>query len=202
MRFVFSIDISNNWSLRQLDVNNAFFQGNLLEIVYMTQPLGFIDFDHPTHVCKLHKTIYGLKQAPWEWYHELRQFLVDSKFKNSYSETFLFVLNIGPKLIYLLVYVDDIIITSNSEDLVSQVVDCLAHHFFLKDLGTLSIFLALKLFLIDMVSYFPNGAISRICLLRLIWKMLNMSLLFYQPIHQHLRYHRGHLPLIHLNTEQ
>ena len=64
MRFVVSIDIRNNLSLRQVDVNNAFFQGNLLEIVYMTQPLGFIDSDHPTHVCKLHKTIYGLKQAP------------------------------------------------------------------------------------------------------------------------------------------
>ena len=64
VRLVLSIAVSNGWSFPHLDVNNAFLQGNLSEIVYMAQPLGFIDSDHPTHVCKLHKTIYGLKQAP------------------------------------------------------------------------------------------------------------------------------------------
>ena len=84
------------------------------------------------------------KQAHRAWYHELHQFLVDSRFKNSHSDTSLFVLNIGPKLIYLLVYVDDIIINGNSEDLVSQVVDFLAQQFSLKDLGTLSYFLGVE----------------------------------------------------------
>ena len=85
-----------------------------------------------------------MKQAHRAWYHELHQFLVDSRFKNSHSDTSLFVLNIGPKLIYLLVYVDDIIINGNSEDLVSQVVDCLAQRFSLKDLGTLSYFFGVE----------------------------------------------------------
>ncbi|KAL6327959.1 hypothetical protein AAG906_031303 [Vitis piasezkii] len=67
VRLVLSIAVSNGWSLCTLS-----------ETVYMAQPPGFIDTDKPTHVCKLHKAIYGLKQAPRAWYHELRQFLVDS----------------------------------------------------------------------------------------------------------------------------
>nr|CAN68480.1 hypothetical protein VITISV_007280 [Vitis vinifera] len=144
MILVLSIAVSNGWSLRQLDVNNAFLQGTISETVYMAQPPGFIDADKPTHVCKLHKAIYGLKQAPRTWYHELCQFLVDFGFKNSHSDTSLFVLHAGTNLLYLLVYVDDIIITGNSDDLVSQVVECLAQRFSLKDLGPLSYFLGVE----------------------------------------------------------
>ena len=64
MRLVLSIAVSNGWSFRQLDVNNAFLQGRLSGNVFMTQPPGFVDSDHPSYVCKLHKAIYGLKQAP------------------------------------------------------------------------------------------------------------------------------------------
>ncbi|WJZ95273.1 hypothetical protein VitviT2T_014054 [Vitis vinifera] len=110
----------------------------------MAQSPGFIDADKPTHVCKLHKAIYGLKQASRAWYHELRQFLVDSGFKNSHSDTSLFILHAGTNLLYLLVYVDDIIITGNSNDLVSQVVEYLAQRFSLKDLGPLSYFLGVE----------------------------------------------------------
>ena len=64
VRIVLSLAVSRGWSLHQLDVNNAFLQGNLSENVYMSQPPGFIDQDFPSYVCKLRKAIYGLKQAP------------------------------------------------------------------------------------------------------------------------------------------
>ena len=95
VRLVLSIAVSNGWTLRQLDINNAFLQGHLSETVYMAQPPGFIDADKPNHICKLHKAIYGLKQAPRAWYHELRQFLIASGFKNSHSDTSLFILHHG-----------------------------------------------------------------------------------------------------------
>ncbi|RVW62322.1 Retrovirus-related Pol polyprotein from transposon RE1 [Vitis vinifera] len=101
-------------SLRQLDVNNAFLQGTLTEDVFMSQPPGFIDRDHPHHVCKLRKAIYGLKQAPRAWYHELRQFLLQFGFINSIVDTSLFIFNNHDTILYLLVYVDDIIITGNN----------------------------------------------------------------------------------------
>ncbi|RVW92226.1 Retrovirus-related Pol polyprotein from transposon RE1 [Vitis vinifera] len=74
VRLVLSLAVSQGWSLRQLDVNNAFLQGTLTKDVFMSQPPGFIDHDHPHHVSKLRKAIYGLKQAPRAWYHELHQF--------------------------------------------------------------------------------------------------------------------------------
>jgi len=144
VRLVLSIAISHGWSLRQLDINNAFLQGRLTETVFMAQPPGFTDSDRPTHVCKLKKAIYGLKQAPRAWYHELRQFLLAAGFKNSYADTSLFVLHTGGNILYLLIYVDDIILTGNNSAHVESFVASLANRFSLKDLGPLSYFLGVE----------------------------------------------------------
>jgi len=144
IRLVLSLAVANRWSLCQLDINNAFLQGSLSETIFMAQPLGFIDSDHPSHVCKLHKAIYDLKQAPRAWYHELRSFLLAAGFTISHSDTSLFTRATGNNLLYLLVYVDDIILTSNNADFVSQFVTRLAQRFSLKDLGNLSYFLGVE----------------------------------------------------------
>lgn len=81
--------------IRQLDVNNAFLNGTLTKIVYMVQPLEFLDKSHPTHVCKLRKSLYGLKQAPRAWYQRLSQFLLQLGFIISKSNTSLFIFNDG-----------------------------------------------------------------------------------------------------------
>lgn len=63
VRIILTIVVSYNWSVHQLDFNNAFLYVTLQEVVYMSQPKGFVDHSKPTHVCKLHKALYGLKQA-------------------------------------------------------------------------------------------------------------------------------------------
>jgi hypothetical protein len=68
---VLSVVVSDNWSLRQLDVNNAFLHVILEEDVYRRQPSGFEDKLHPNYLCKIDKALYGLKQAPRAWYSRL-----------------------------------------------------------------------------------------------------------------------------------
>ena len=106
--------LSLGWPLKQLDVNNVFLQGHLTEEVYMAQPPGFIDKDQPTHVCKLHKAIYGLKQALRAWYQELSVFLLQYGFLNSTPDASLFIYANNYDIIYFLVYVDDLIITGSN----------------------------------------------------------------------------------------
>ncbi|GKB29508.1 putative RNA-directed DNA polymerase, partial [Tanacetum coccineum] len=77
IRAVLSLAVTNNWPLRQLDVHNAFLHGNLKEQVYMKQPPGFIDQQRPNHVCLLHKSLYGLKQALRAWFERLSKALFD-----------------------------------------------------------------------------------------------------------------------------
>lgn len=71
LHLILSLATSQNCCLHQLDINNAFLQGNLIESVYMLQPPGFIDPSFPNHVCELNKPIYNLRQASRTWYNEL-----------------------------------------------------------------------------------------------------------------------------------
>ena len=76
VRVILSLAVMNKWELRQVDVNNAFLNGILVEDVYMGQQEGFIDPSRPHHVCKLKKTLYGLKQAPKAWFERLKDAMV------------------------------------------------------------------------------------------------------------------------------
>jgi len=115
VRLVLSIAVSRNWCLRQLDVQNAFLHGVLEEEVYMRQPPGFEDSKDPHLVCRLDKAIYGLKQAPRAWYARLSVKLISLGFQASKSYTSLFIYQKLGVTIYMLIYVDDIIVTSSSE---------------------------------------------------------------------------------------
>jgi histone deacetylase 1/2 len=95
IRLILSIVVSKGWSLRQLDVQNAFLHGVLEEEVYMHQPPGYKDKKKPDYVCKLEKTLYGLKQAPCAWYARLCNKLVELGFTPSKADTSLFYYNKG-----------------------------------------------------------------------------------------------------------
>lgn len=111
IRLVLTIALSQKWSLRQVDINNAFLHGSLNDIVYMEQPEGFVDSTRTNHVCKLHKALYGLKQAPRAWFTKLKLFLLQHGFRSCHSDSCLFVYHSHNITAYILVYVDDLIIT-------------------------------------------------------------------------------------------
>ncbi|KAL9238891.1 hypothetical protein vseg_013261 [Gypsophila vaccaria] len=143
IRVLLTLAVTNGWPLRQLDINDAFLQGTFHEDVYMAQPPGFANSTLPSHVCRLRKAIYGLKQAPRAWYTELRTFLTQSGFNNAISDTSLFYKH-GTHSLFLLVYVDDIIITGSDPNTVDRFISTLAARFSLKDLGHLTYFLGVE----------------------------------------------------------
>lgn len=144
VRLVLGHAAENDWPLRQLDINNVFLQGTLEEDVYMSQPSGFVDKNRPDYVCKLHKALYGLKEIPRAWYLELQIFLLQSVFKNSQVDASLFILTTPRLLIYLLVYVYDIIISGSENAMVERFIGLLGQQFSLEDLDHLSYFLGVK----------------------------------------------------------
>ncbi|GAA0184113.1 transmembrane signal receptor [Lithospermum erythrorhizon] len=143
IRVVLQLAVSKNWSTRQIDVNNAFLHGLLTEQVFMKQPPGFKDDVHPQYVCKLNKAIYGLKQAPRAWFHNLSSRLALG-FTSSSADSSLFIRIHNKYFIFILVYVDDILITGDSDSDIQQVIAQLHAEFALKDLGNIHHFLGVQ----------------------------------------------------------
>jgi histone deacetylase 1/2 len=144
IRTILAIDVSRGWCLRQLDVQNVFLHGVLEEEVYMKQPPGYVDKSAPHFVCKLDKALYGLKQAPRAWYARLSTKLIELGFKASKADTSLFYFNKGSVTVFVLVYVDDIIVVSSTPEATTGLLHSLKKDFALKDLGELHYFLGME----------------------------------------------------------
>ena len=144
VRVLLTMALSRNWPLRQIDIHNAFLNGDLTESVYMAQPPGFIDPLQPTFVCKLQKALYGLKQAPRAWYSKLSATLVSWGFSHSKSDPSLFIQLSASVHLLLIVYVDDIIITGSSAVHIDSLVNKLHQTFTIRDLGRLHYFLGIE----------------------------------------------------------
>nr|GEX58539.1 retrovirus-related Pol polyprotein from transposon TNT 1-94 [Tanacetum cinerariifolium] len=106
-----------SFSVFQMDVKTAFLHGSLKEDVYVCQPEGFIDADHPSHVYKLKKALYGLKQAPRACYDELSTFLLQNHFFKGTIDPTLFIRCFHDDILVVQVYVDDIIFGSTHPSL-------------------------------------------------------------------------------------
>ncbi|KAH9671758.1 retrovirus-related pol polyprotein from transposon RE1 [Citrus sinensis] len=144
IRIILTMAVSNDWLLRQVDINNAFLNGDLTEAVYMPQPEGFEDKNRPSYICKLEKALYGLRQAPRAWFDKLKGALSSWGFKNSRSDTSLFFKRVESKIVIMLIYVDDIIITGSDSQGIEEVIKDLNTSFALKDLGNLNFFLGIQ----------------------------------------------------------
>ena len=143
VRLIIALASIHHWFIHQLDVNNAFLHGELQENVYMQLPPG-VKTSKPKQVCKLIKSLYGLKQASKKWYEKLTSLLVAQGFKQANSYHSLFTKSSSSSFTILLVYVDDIILAGNSLSEFQTIKDILHNSFKIKDLGQLKYFLGLE----------------------------------------------------------
>ncbi|MCH82167.1 retrovirus-related Pol polyprotein from transposon TNT 1-94, partial [Trifolium medium] len=152
VRIILTLAVTYKWSVQQIDINNAFLNGLLQEEVYMTQPTGF-EVSDKSLVCKLHKSLYGLKQAPRAWYDKLTQTLLQMGFVKSKCDPSLLVHHQQGACTYVLVYVDDILITGSAPHLIKDLIDKLNVKFALKQLGEVDYFLGIQ------VHHKPSGGL-------------------------------------------
>ena len=122
----------------QMDVKTAFLNGDIDETIYMVQPENFVSGDTKKMVCKLKKSIYGLKQASHQWYYKFHQVIILSGFKMNMVDDCIYHKFSGSKHIYLVLYVDDILLATNDIDMLHETKRFLSKKFEIKDLGDAS----------------------------------------------------------------
>lgn len=106
VRLIISVAAHNGWPLAQLDVKSAFLNGDLIEDVYVNQPEGFVVKGSEHKVYKLHKALYGLRQAPRAWYSKIDSYFAKKIFQKSASEPTLYVKSSGNAFLVVCLYVD------------------------------------------------------------------------------------------------
>nr|GEX58066.1 retrovirus-related Pol polyprotein from transposon TNT 1-94 [Tanacetum cinerariifolium] len=133
---------SKNMTIYQIDVKTAFLNDELKEEVFVSQSEGFVDPDHPTHVYRIKKALYGLKKAPRAWYDTLSRFLLDNKFSKGAVDLTLFTQKTGKHILLVQIYVDDIIFASTDPKACDIFSNEISSKFQMSMMGQMSFFLA------------------------------------------------------------
>ncbi|RVW90854.1 Retrovirus-related Pol polyprotein from transposon RE1 [Vitis vinifera] len=145
IRILLSLAVNQDWCLQQLDIKNAFLNGDLEEEVYMEIPPDFEESMAKNQVCKLQKSLYGLKQSPRAWFDRFTKAVLKLGYKQGQADHTLFVKKShAGKLAILIVYVDDIILSGNDMGELQNLKKYLSEEFEVKDLGNLKYFLGME----------------------------------------------------------
>ena len=135
-----------NREMKQMDVKTVFLHGDLDKPIYMKQPEGFVDPKLPDHVCLLKKALYGLKQSPRQWNIRFNNCMHDLGFVRSTFDACLYVKNLRKDPMFLLLYVDDMLIMGPSLSAIKLVQSALCDNFDMKDLGDVKKILGINIF--------------------------------------------------------
>jgi Reverse transcriptase (RNA-dependent DNA polymerase) len=151
VRTLISCAVNFGWNMHQLDVKNAFLHGDLKEEVYMELPPGFDNEQVAGKVCRLKRSLYGLKQSPRAWFDRFSKIMIKEDYLQSNADHTMFIRRKEGKLCVLIVYVDDIVLIGDDTVEMVRIKGSLAIEFEIKDLGPLRYFLGIE------VANSPNG---------------------------------------------
>src|SRR5665811_779560 len=146
IRIILAIAAYYDYEIWQMDVKTAFLNGNLSKDVYMTQPEGFIDPKNPKKVYKLQRSIYGLKQVSRSWNIRFDEVISEHNFIKNEEEPCVYKKVSGSRVVFLILYVDDILIIGNDIPMLSDVKKYLNTRFAMKDLGEAAYILGVKIY--------------------------------------------------------
>ena len=146
IRIMLAIAAYHDYEIWQMDVKTAFLNGFLEEEVYMSQPEGFISKNKPNQVCKLKRSIYGLKQASRSWNIHFDETIKSFDFIKNVDEPCVYKKTSGSAIVFLVLYVDDILLIGNDIPMLQSVKVWLSNQFFMKDLGEASYILGIKIY--------------------------------------------------------
>jgi histone deacetylase 1/2 len=142
VRLLFALAALHGLQIIQFDVETAFLNSALNEIIYVQQPQGFISSDKPNYVCKLNKSLYGLKQSSHEWSNEFKCQIINLSFTQSHADESIFI-STTLKII-IAIYVDDILVLAEDPQVINQLAASLGKIFKLRNLGPVKRFLGIE----------------------------------------------------------
>ena len=146
LRIIMALAAHFDLELHQMDVKTAFLNGNLDEDIYMEQPEGFAKKGNEHLVCKLKKSIYGLKQASRQWYIKFNNTITSFGFKENIVDQCIYLKFSGSKFIFLILYVDDILLASSNLGLLSETKKYLSKNLHMVDMGEANYVIDIEIF--------------------------------------------------------
>lgn len=145
IRILLSIAAALDYEIWKMDVKTTFLNGKLDEVIYMDQPEGFKVSGQEGKVCKLNRSIYGLKQASRSWNLRFDEIIKTYGFEQNIDEPCVYQLNANQIVVFLVLYVDDILLIGNNVKKLSDVKNWLSTQFQMKDLGEASYVLGIQI---------------------------------------------------------
>jgi hypothetical protein len=145
IRFILSIAAAFDLEVEQMDVKTTFLHGDLEEEIYMKQPEGFVVKGKKELVCKLKKSLYGLKQSPRMWYQKFDTYILGLGFVRSRADHCVYSKQVGNHFIYVVLYVDDMLLVGNNMDVIKEVKSQLSSKFDMKDLGAANFIMGMEI---------------------------------------------------------